>query len=389
MIARYQSVIPALLFLCAACSGVKEDDLLREAIRSVKERYAPDRRLAVFDIEWRRSGSSLVIVGQVEDPSAKAEVLAALRHVTAREIVDSIRILPDPSLGDRQFGIVMVSVANMRSKPAQSAELATQVLMGMVVRLLKEEHGWYYVQSHDKYLAWLEDEALHRTNRAGVDAWADAEKVIVTDHYGVVRGKPSSDALGVSDLVVGCILKKVGSSGSWVQVELPDGTGGYVERKSVVEHDVWKATRRLTPDNVEKVAKEFLGVPYLWGGTSVKGMDCSGFTKMVFRLNGLELQRDANQQATMGEVVTVGQNFEGLQKGDLLFFGRKASPEQPERITHVGIYLANKEFIHSPGGARVRLNSFDPSAANFSEALTRSFVRARRLIPSTRVKEVS
>lgn len=380
----------AFLIVLASCtSPEKEDTVLRDALKPVREHYAPDRRVAVFDIEWRREGATLVVHGQVDDVAAKEAALAAIQRASGRSVVDSVRVLPDPALGNRRFGIITVSVANMRSKPAQSAELATQVLMGMVVRLLKEENGWYYVQSHDRYLAWLEDDAMHITDEAGVNAWADAQKVIVTDHYGAVREKPDERSLRISDLVIGCLLRKKSARGSWVEVELPDGVRGYVERKAVVEYDVWKASRRLTPDNVEKVAKEFLGVPYLWGGTSVKGMDCSGFTKMVFRLNGLELQRDANQQATMGEEIRVGDNFEGLQKGDLLFFGRKATADRPERITHVGIYLSNKEFIHSPGGARVRINSFDPAAPNFAEGLLKSFVRARRIIPSTKIKEVS
>jgi cell wall-associated NlpC family hydrolase len=125
---------------------------------------------------------------------------------------------------------------------------------------------------------------------------------------------------------------------------------------------------------------QFLGVPYLWGGTSVKGMDCSGFTKTVFRLNGMELNRDANQQALMGEEVVVDEQFNNLRTGDLLFFGRKATADRPERITHVAIYVGNKEYVHAPGGARVRINSFDPAAPNFSQSLLTSFVRARRVL---------
>ena len=83
-----------------------------------------------------------------------------------------------------------------------------------------------------------------------------------------------------------------------------------------------------------------------------------------------------------------GESFENLKKGDLIFFGRKGSADRTERISHVGIYLANREFIHSPGGSWANFNSFDPSATNYSESLKRSFVRARRYIGTTQVPEV-
>jgi hypothetical protein len=375
-----------LLFGCASVE--REDAALKDALKPIREQFAPDRRVAVFDVDWVRHGSSFVVKGQMEDPDARRETINAIESTLGRSVVDSIRMLPDPALGDRQFGIVTVSVGNMRSKPSQPAELATQVLMGMVVRLLKEEDGWYYVQSHDRYLGWLEGRAMMLTDRTGVDEWADAKKMIVTSYHGIVREKPSETSLPVSDLVVGGMLKKTVARGGWIGVELPDGAKGFVESSIVQDYDAWRASRRLTAENIERAARMFMGVPYLWGGTSAKGMDCSGFTKTVFRLNGMELNRDANQQATMGEDVVVGDEFQGLQKGDLVFFGRKVSSERPERITHVGIYLTNKEFIHAPGGGRVRINSFDPAASNFSESLLKSFVRARRIIPSSNVREI-
>jgi cell wall-associated NlpC family hydrolase len=117
-------------------------------------------------------------------------------------------------------------------------------------------------------------------------------------------------------------------------------------------------------------------------------MDCSGFTKTVFRLNGMELNRDANQQAQMGVEVSADSGMRRFSKGDLLFFGQKATAERPERITHVAIYLQDRQFIHTPGGSGVRIDSFDPAAPNFNDGLLKSFVRARRVIgqPPARVQ---
>ena len=123
-----------------------------------------------------------------------------------------------------------------------------------------------------------------------------------------------------------------------------------------------------------------MGVPYLWGGTSGKLMDCSGFTRTVFLLNGIYLPRDASQQVNVGNLVDTKDGFSNLKPGDLLFFGRKATPTSKERITHVGIYIGNEEFIHESG--MVQINSFDKSKKNYSHFRYTQFVKAKRIINS-------
>ncbi|HTY38545.1 MAG TPA: C40 family peptidase [Bacteroidota bacterium] len=366
----------------------RADSQASAALDSLKSRYAPDRRTAVFDVSVVQQGSNVIARGQVDDAKAKEDALSVLHTILGGQVIDSIRILPDQQLGENRYGIVVASVGNVRTQPRHSAELATQVLMGTVVKLLRKQGGHYYIQMPDHYIGWLEDVAMKVTNAAGVEDWNAAKKVIVTAYFAMIREQPDAGSMPVSDAVAGVLLKHKGTSGKWLAVEIADGRKGYIEKSNAEEYASWKKSRKLTAENIEKTAKKFVGIPYLWGGTSTKGMDCSGFTKTVYRLNGLELYRDADQQANAGDEVKPGENFENLKTGDLLFFGRKASGDRPEKISHVGIYLENQRFIHTPGGSWVKFNSFDSSSPEYNEGLRRSFVRARRYIGSEQIPEI-
>lgn len=124
----------------------------------------------------------------------------------------------------------------------------------------------------------------------------------------------------------------------------------------------------------------FLGVPYMWGGTSIKNVDCSGLTRSVYFMNGVLLPRNASQQAKTGTDVKIFNEYgdvdwSHLIPGDLIFWGSPATASAPERISHVGMYIGGGRFIHS--SEVVRINSFDRNKADFYD---RKPVRARRII---------
>ena len=215
-------------------------------------------------------------------------------------------------------------------------------------------------------------------DEAAFENWKKSDKIMVTADFVQVLERPNSQAATVSDAILGNILATNNrTQGQYLAVSLPDGRNGWIPRNATQAYDQWLQSRRPTQENILATAQHFNGYPYLWGGTTTKAMDCSGFTKTVYFLNGIILRRDASQQAKTGTEVEVTENFENLQRGDLLFFGRKATAERKESITHVGIYMGNQRFIHS--ASRVKINSLNPDAEDYYDG-SNNLVRVRRIL---------
>lgn len=172
------------------------------------------------------------------------------------------------------------------------------------------------------------------------------------------------------------------STGNFMRVSLPDGRSGYVPKTNGMHLADWQRSRRPTPAAIVDAASKLMGVPYLWGGTSFKGVDCSGFTKTAYLMNGLQLPRDASQQAELGIDVDTSKGWSLLQPGDLLFFGN-ANSHKPPLVTHVGIWIGNGEFIHASG--MVQVASLVPGAPNYDASEHKRFLKAKRILGDPRI----
>jgi gamma-D-glutamyl-L-lysine dipeptidyl-peptidase len=375
---RRHSTLVLLMLAVATCPVVvgqsPQATAAADIVSRVKSRFAPDARISVFTVHAEVKENAIELVGDVEQAAAKEALLEAFKDAGLANVADRIAVLPDPAMAARPLGIVTVSVAVMKTKPSHASELGNQLVMGMVVKMLKSESGWYFVQSlDDRYLGWMEPGHLALMTKDQADAMAGGPRAMVTSLFAFVRERASPEGAPVCDLVVGDVLSTTGRSAGWMAVRLPDGRKGFVADADATDYQAWKASRRITPEAVEQTARRFVGVPYLWGGTSAKGFDCSGYLKTVFRLNGLELQRDTDQQANEGAAVPMDNDLAEVRKGDVLFFGPRAGVT---RITHTGIYLGGKLFIHCSG--MVKLNSLDPSSPIYSENLLKRLVKVRR-----------
>lgn len=349
-------------------------------INAVQSKYAPDKRVAVFSIETRAQQNKLILEGETDKPAAKQALLQKLDSANIAYL-DSIHLLPDASVGQDTFGVVSISVANIRSQPKHSAELATQATMGMPLRILKKEGEWHLVQTPDKYISWVQGSFQPMDNKA-YDHWQKADKLIFKEMYGFAY-QDESLMHTVSDLVAGDVMELLGEDNNTFWVRLPDGREAYILKEDAEPFDIWLAQAEATEETLVNTALRMMGVPYLWGGTSPKAVDCSGFTKIVYFMNGKVLPRDASQQVHAGELIDENKNFDKLRPGDLLFFGKPATDSTRERVTHVGMWIGNNEFIHSPGlEAHVRISSVDPKAKNFDEFNLNRYLRTKRMIDS-------
>ena len=371
-----------LLMLLGACKSEKSE--FAEAtyetdkyIAEVREEYAPDGRVALFDVETRKYGNEYVLQGESNLPDAVANLKEKLKAENIT-YTDSIRLLPSEELEGKTEGVVKISVANLRSKPTHSAELVTQATMGMPVKVYKKDGGWYYIQTPEGYLAWVDYGGITPMTPQELSEWKASEKLIYLHTAGSSYEKPNEDSQVISDLVAGNVLQMAGENSNFYEVKYPNDKTAFVKKDEAQPYKQWLASLEPTGENLIATAREMMGVPYLWGGTSPKGVDCSGYTKTIFFLNGMVLPRDASQQIVAGQEIDSVKHFENLKAGDLLYFGRKATDTTSERIIHVGMWIGDNKFIHSMG--EVHISNFDTTATDFDEYNYNRYLRTKRVL---------
>lgn len=275
--------------------------------------------------------------------------------------------LPEADTAIPERYISASSVADVRRQPDHASELLTQIIYGDAVLPLKIEGDWVLARLDDGYVGWIRSWHLHDCTAASVAAYDAAAGHRVAVNNGEVFTSPDAGALRVTDLVIGSILtaSACGRRG-WRAVTLPDGKEGFALARSLERRP---RRTRVVREHLAATGLRFLGTPYIWGGTTPKGFDCSGLIQRIFRLHGRLIPRDSDLQATFGEPIET-RDPEALQTGDLLFFGRSA-----ERITHVAMMLTDGLFLHAYG--QVRVGSLDPRHALYDAKLHRDWQLTR------------
>jgi cell wall-associated NlpC family hydrolase len=280
-----------------------------------------------------------------------------------------VQTLPRP--GAAQLMLVVSGVGDVRRQASHQSELVSQVIYGDAVTPLKSEGDWILSRLDDGYIGWIRDWHLKPVSPAALERFRSSSTHRIGANHAAVLSGPEAGEAPVASLVVGTpVILREGAPRGWAGVELPDGKSGFARSNDLEKHPA----RRATPDRLAATGRCFLGIPYLWGGNTPSGFDCSGLIQRIFRLNGVILPRDSDMQARFGAERYVD-SPSGLEPGDLVFFGKSA-----ESITHVGLVLPNLDLLHAYG--QVIENSLDPTSARYSERLAQIWQSTRNPLAS-------
>jgi hypothetical protein len=338
-------------------------------VEEVRRAHAPDPRLSVFEIEVEHVGSRLTLRGAISEPVAVEMLHRRLGTIdTTLEVVDEVVRLPAGVDEKESHALVTAAIAPMLAGPMVAESHVSQALLGHRLLVLRQRGRWLHCRADDGYLGWVHRGYVRLIDETEARAWEIGAGGAACLSVGAEALSPDGETFARLPWGARVVLDGNGTA------LLPDGSTRPIagELLPLVEQE-----RRFPPTGAALVrtAARWMGAPYLWGGTTPAGVDCSGLAQAVFRTHGIDLPRDSDQQAATGTEVEPGPAFQNLRPGDLLFFA-----ETPDRITHVTISTGGPGIIHSSlGNGGVRRNDLT-GPLRFERDLRALFICARRLL---------
>ena len=376
-IRNFLTALFIFLYTSGCRSYIEKTGRAQIAIDSISDRFIPDKRMGICEIKVTSGEEgALILSGETTNYDLKETIIKTLSN-HGNKLIDSILILPDTLSNKKYTGLVTLSVINIRKYPEHSAEMVSQAILGTPVRILKNEEDWLLIETPDHYHGWAESSSFELMTGKEMALWKQSDRVITLVNTGWIYTSPDESGI-TGDFVAGCIFVKEADNHVYTKVRLPDGREGYISNKFLMDFNTWRTNVKSTEESIVRCASTFIGLPYLWGGTSSRAVDCSGFSKTVYFLNGLILFRDASQQALHGLNVGITPDYGQMKPGDLLFFGSRENSKL--HVTHVAVYKGDSEYINSSG--RVQVNSLDSKRSNYSDR-AKSLLAVKRIIGAT------
>lgn len=245
-------------------------------------------------------------------------------------------------------GFCHLSVIPIRETPSDLSQMTTQLLFGDVFEVLDRKDNWLQIQNaYDDYIGWLDNKQ---------------QIVISIEEFNSLKSQLYTNDKSGELILNGELYPLLPASSFPSEGSFKIGQLSFETRLALLPFSENRS------DEISSIALSYLNAPYLWGGKTPFGIDCSGFTQSVYKIVGIKLKRDASQQATQGETLSF---LSEAKVGDLVFFDN-----EEEKITHVGILLDDNKIIHASG--KVRIDTIDHQGIFNAE--TKSYSHNLRLI---------
>jgi pimeloyl-ACP methyl ester carboxylesterase len=333
-----------------------------EKIYRYRLEYHVDDRAGIFD---PRLSADNTLSGTVLNEDMQVEVLNLLDTPPAENKLKVLITKATP------WALMNRPIEDLRRKPSILAERVSQARLGEAARALESQGDWTLVRlEHDGYSGWVHSASLHICAEGDVRNYQSKCNAIVSAALAEARNE--EDVL-VQKIPFATLIYKREEKGADALIQLPDGRAWKTRSEDLIPLEQRPATNEAGIKRALELIRRFCGVPYLWGGRSPYGFDCSGLAGAFYAFMGVNIPRDADQQYDQGEIV------EGTPApGDLLFFGEKNEDDEIH-ISHVAISLGGDIFIHSNGSDwGTSYNSFDPASKIYRKWLHENYRGARR-----------
>ena len=351
-------VVIFMLNSCIYFPSTNKNAEIHAIIEKANADFYLDQRIWYQDVQATIDGETITLSGEAFYSIPVKGIGRKLKRAGYDfELIDSVHYLPETFPEGKAFGIITEPYVMGRYKPVNQKQEGTEMLWGEPVRLIREKGDYLQVQSNIGYLGYIPKNTVRRVNLQEWNRYHVGKQAVFTKNDTLENGQIFLMGTRLPYLEDDILL-------------LPDGTELHLNRDhyELIDPDVNPLRQEILA-----TAKQYLGLPYVWGGRSSEGVDCSGFVMQSYALNHIYLPRDSDEIANVGRIVGYPGWMDAMLPGDLMFFTGSR-----RMITHTAIYMGEGKVIHSLGKG-VQIESMNPGDPDYAASLERRFAFAKRI----------